>query len=242
MAEQQRHSGLGNVRIRGTQEGLILELPQDLQLPELLGQVRATIDGGGDFYRQAQVVLDYATRVPNIEEIVALRAMLAERGVSMRTVTASTAAHREMLRSWGFHPLHVVSIEDSSHHGDVPALTADGERAALYVRRTLRSGALVHSDGDIVILGDVNAGAQVVAGGDVLIWGALRGTVHAGISGDFGAMICALRLMPTQLRIANIFARPPDGRGAQLEGPMVARVQRGEIVVEPWTPDRRPIR
>ena len=96
----------------------------------------------------------------------------------------------------------------------------------------------MQSDGDVVILGDVNAGAEVYAAGDVVVWGAIRGTVHAGIDGDPGAIICALRLMPTQLRIGRIFARPPDEQGARAEGPMLARIQDGEIVVESWRADR----
>src|SRR6476661_4379615 len=42
---------------------------------------------------------------------------------------------------------------------------------ALFVRRTLRSGMRIHHDGDVCILGDVNAGAEIVAGGDVVVWG-----------------------------------------------------------------------
>lgn len=238
MAER-RQSEAGQVRVRGTQDGLVLHLPPDLPLPVLLGEVRSCIDGRADFFRHAEIVLDYANRVPNVEEIVALRALLSERGITLRTVTATVPAHRELLRSWGYHPLRVVSRDDRPEAGHAnPA--AEGERHALYVRRTLRSGAAVRSDGDVVILGDVNAGAEVYAAGDVLVWGTIRGTVHAGIDGDFGAIICALRLTPTQLRIGRLFARPPDERQERPEGPMLARVHNGEIVVEPWRADRRP--
>lgn len=253
MAERRR-SELGQVRVRGTQDGLIMQLPPDVPLPTLLGQVRGYVDGNADFFRHAELVIDYAERVPNVEEIVALRALLTERGLTLRTVTASLPAHRDLLRSWGYSPLRLVTKDDQEdgrgpaqahEHGVGPTregtLPIEVERTALYIRRTLRSGTSIESDGDVVILGDVNAGAEVVAVGDVVVWGAIRGTVHAGIDGDFGAIICALRLMPTQLRIGRIFARPPDqregwGRG---EGPLLARVHNGEIVVETWRADRR---
>ncbi|MDI3339197.1 MAG: septum site-determining protein MinC [Sphaerobacter sp.] len=236
MAELHR-SEPGQVRVRGTQDGLVLQLPPDVPLPVLLGQVRGRIDSGGEFFRQAEVVLDFGTRMPNVEEIVALRALLNERGITLRTVTASVPEYRELLHSWGYHPLRLVSRGDGREQDPPPA--AEGDRTARYVRRTLRSGASVHSDGDVVILGDVNAGAEVYAAGDVVVWGAIRGTVHAGIEGDHGAIICALRLMPTQLRIGRIFARPPDERAAPAAGPLLARVQDGEIVVESWRADRR---
>lgn len=239
MAERSR-SELGQVRVRGTQDGLVMQLPPDVPLPTLLGQVRGCIDGGGEFFRRADIVIDYANRVPNVEEIVALRALLSERGVTLRTVTASNPSSREVLRSWGYHPLRVVSKDAEEGRAQGPGALADTERSALYVRRTLRSGAYIQGEGDVVILGDVNAGAEVVAGGDVVVWGAIRGTVHAGVDGDFGAIICALRLMPTQLRIGRIFARPPEQRDGRGDGPMVARIRNGEIVVEPWRADLRP--
>jgi septum site-determining protein MinC len=52
-------------------------------------------------------------------------------------------------------------------------------------------------------LGDVNPGAEIVAEGNVIIWGRLRGMVHAGSKGNKSAVICALDLSPTQLRIAD---------------------------------------
>jgi septum site-determining protein MinC len=240
MAE--RYQGADDqVRVRGTRDGLVLRLPAEAPLPVLLGMVRGSIDGGGEFFQQSELVIDYGTRVPNVEEIVALRALLAERGVRLRTVISNVPRHGELLRSWGYQPLRIVShVEDGA---DVSQQAAgEGEQSALYVRRTLRSGASVRSDGDVVVLGDINAGAEVLAAGDVIVWGAIRGTVHAGIDGDFGAIITALRLTPTQLRIATIFARPPDQRDLGPEVPMVARVHNGEIIVEPWRPERRGLR
>lgn len=241
MAER-RHGGHEQVRVRGTRDGLIMHLPPDAPLPALLGQVRSCIDGSGEFFRHAELVLDYGGRVPNVEEIVALRALLDERGVRLRTVISNIQAHRDLLRSWGYVPLRVVSNDQSDVRGEAPHSNLDGERVALYVRRTLRSGSAVRTDGDIIVLGDVNAGAEVLAGGDVIVWGTIRGTVHAGIDGDFGAIICALRLTPTQLRIANIFARPPDQKLGTSDVPLMAHVHNGEIVVEPWRADRHPAR
>lgn len=237
MAE--RYQGADDqVRVRGTRDGLVLRLPAEAPLPSLLGMVRSSIDGGGEFFQQSELVIDYGTRLPNVEEIVALRALLAERGVRLRTVISNVPRHGELLRSWGYQPLRIVSqVEDGAVVSQQPA--GEGESSALYVRRTLRSGSSVRADGDVVVLGDINAGAEVLAAGDVIVWGAIRGTVHAGIDGDFGAIITALRFTPTQLRIATIFARPPDQRDLGPDIPMVARVHNGEIIVEPWRPERR---
>src|ERR1700733_14947560 len=65
--------------------------------------------------------------------------------------------------------------------------------AVLYLRQTLRSGQTVSHAGHLVIIGDVNPGAEIMAEGDITIWGALRGIAHAGIGGNVDAEIRALR-------------------------------------------------
>ncbi|HEX5689603.1 MAG TPA: septum site-determining protein MinC, partial [Roseiflexaceae bacterium] len=103
---------------------------------------------------------------------------------------------------------------------------------AAFVHRTVRSGQVVRHHGHITVLGDLNAGGEIIAGGNVVVWGRLRGTVHAGALGDRSAIICALELAPTQLRIADLIAVPPSGRAERL--PEVARVVDEQISVEGW--------
>ncbi|HNH79876.1 MAG TPA: septum site-determining protein MinC, partial [Anaerolineales bacterium] len=69
--------------------------------------------------------------------------------------------------------------------------------------KTLRSGTRVEFPGNIVIVGDVNPGAEIVAEGNVVVWGRVRGMIHAGAKGDRSAYICALDLSANQLRIAD---------------------------------------
>ena len=86
-------------------------------------------------------------------------------------------------------------------------------------------------------MGDVNPGAEVIAGGNVLVWGKLRGMVHAGALGDSEAVVCALVLAPTQLRINNKIAiSPAEGRKKH---PEMALVRDGKVVAEPWLEDRK---
>ena len=89
---------------------------------------------------------------------------------------------------------------------------AEGNSEGMFIRRTLRSGQVVRYPGSVVIMGDVNAGAEIIAEGDVVVWGSLRGMVHAGASGDEAATVCALHLAPTQLRLAGHIARSPGSR------------------------------
>jgi septum site-determining protein MinC len=91
--------------------------------------------------------------------------------------------------------------------------------------------------GHITLIGDVNPGAEIIAGGSVVVWGRLRGLVHAGALGDSSSIICALELRPTQLRIADLIARPPDQH--PINRPEFARVVAGEIIVDGWETFKR---
>ena len=71
-------------------------------------------------------------------------------------------------------------------------------------RGSLRSGQRLEFEGSIVILGDVNGGAEVIAGGNVVILGTLRGLAHAGANGNKSAIIAANSIETLQIRIANI--------------------------------------
>jgi len=107
--------------------------------------------------------------------------------------------------------------------------------ALLIHRATLRSGDHLKARHHVLLIGDVNPGAQISAGGNVLIWGRLRGCAHAGAQGDLSARITALQLRPLQLRIADLVARGPEEKpqpGLAEE----ARIVDGEIAIEPADP------
>lgn len=73
-----------------------------------------------------------------------------------------------------------------------------------FYRGSLRSGQRVEYEGSLVILGDVNGGAEVIAGENIVILGALRGLAHAGAKGNKKAIIATNIIECPQLRIANI--------------------------------------
>ncbi|MFN8658710.1 MAG: septum site-determining protein MinC [Candidatus Obscuribacterales bacterium] len=109
----------------------------------------------------------------------------------------------------------------------------------LYLHQTLRSGQTVNHKGNLVIVGDVNNGAEVIAEGDILVWGALRGIAHAGSSGNEQAEIRALKLAPLQLRIAQCIARAPDRKNYKTStpGPEMARIVDGQIRISYNAPE-----
>ena len=69
---------------------------------------------------------------------------------------------------------------------------------------SLRSGQKMEVEGSLVILGDVNSGAEVMASDNIVVLGALRGLAHAGAKGNKQAIIAAGLLDTVQIRIANV--------------------------------------
>jgi septum site-determining protein MinC len=82
-----------------------------------------------------------------------------------------------------------------------PSYLQSQRDTALLVKSTCRSGKIIRHQGDVVVLGDVNPGAEVVASGDIAVFGCLRGFAHAGSEGDIKATIVALSLGSPRLQI-----------------------------------------
>lgn len=79
-----------------------------------------------------------------------------------------------------------------------------------YHKQTVRSGQVIKSNGNVVIIGDCHPGCEIHAAGDITVWGILGGIAHAGCNGNTRARIRALNLNAIQLRIADSYARRPD--------------------------------
>ena len=103
-------------------------------------------------------------------------------------------------------------IEEEEEDEETLQMKKEAEKLpTLYIKKTIRSGQSITSDGNLVIVGDVNPGAEIIAKGDITVWGILGGIAHAGSEGNTQARIRALKMNAIQLRIADIFARRPDG-------------------------------
>ncbi len=158
-----------------------------------------------------------ASDAPKTVSADAIAGNVPDASLADGTATAATAVVTEATKA------DTIVVPKSSAAPAVPYV--------LYVRQNLRSGQSVSHKGHLVIVGDVNPGAEVMAEGDITIWGTLRGMAHAGIAGNTNSEIRALKFDPIQLRIAHAIARSPDRPRANLHssGPETARIVNGTI-------------
>jgi len=77
-------------------------------------------------------------------------------------------------------------------------------REGQFYRGTLKKRQVLESEKSIIVLGDVDFGATVVSKGNIVVLGTIRGTVHAGASGNKNAFVVALSMKPQSLRIADV--------------------------------------
>ena len=98
-------------------------------------------------------------------------------------------------------------------------------------RGSLRSGQKMESEGSLVILGDVNSGAEVMASDNIVVLGALRGLAHAGAKGNKQAIISAGLLDTVQIRIANVI-KEIDRDEEPLHKQAYVSIIDNEIVIE----------
>ncbi|MDZ7704090.1 MAG: septum site-determining protein MinC [Trueperaceae bacterium] len=115
-----------------------------------------------------------------------------------------------------------------------PSVQPRPKGETVIIARTVRSGGRVESNGSVIILGDVNAGAEIVAEDDVIVVGTLRGLAHAGASGNQNAVIWAQQILAPQLRIGAALAQAGDDGKPRHQGPEVAHLVEGAIVLRPW--------
>jgi septum site-determining protein MinC len=257
------------VIIKGVRGGLLILLDDGAAWDELLIELDQRLQANENFFSGAKATANLGGRAVGKDELAAIMEILARYKMSLDTVVSTNddtrhAASLLELKSrapsfaGGAAGRLAGALARGKSEADKP-----GERAisvvaeeitssgggAMFVRRTVRSGQRLRHDGDICIVGDVNAGAEVIASGDVVVWGSLRGMVHAGAEGNDHAVICALILAPTIIRIAEVAGRSPSpeqhrrrvrilglGNKPEVERayPEIARVVDGGILVERW--------
>lgn len=100
----------------------------------------------------------------------------------------------------------------------------------LLVEESLRSGQKIENVGDVIVLGNVNDGAEIVAGGSIFVMGRLRGLAHAGLEREDKAFIVALKFEANQVRIGGKISYVDDS--CPWSGKCVSmKVNKGTIAV-----------
>jgi len=217
------------VVIKGTSDGLIITIGAGAW-PGLLEELEQHLGQKASFFKGGRVALRVGPRQLTRPQLEAVGRLLDQHQVSLWAVESSALGTREAATQLGLE-------SDVQAKPAAPTLDVSSEGDSIVIQRTLRSGQVLYHPGHIVVIGDVNPGAEIRAGGNVIVWGRLRGTVHAGV-GENGignqAIVCALQFSPTQLRIGEFLTRSPAAETDVEIVPETASVQNNQIIAEIW--------
>ena len=218
------------INFKGIREGILITT-EDAPWSEIHAALIKGLDEQSEFLKGARLALDVGGQALKAAELGSLRDEISERGFSLWAVVSTSSVTEQTAQVLGLATRLHTAFPERSMPLSEPSV---GGEEALFVRRTLRSGFKLQYPGPVVVLGDVNPGAEIIAGGDIIIWGRLKGMVHAGAQGDENAVVCALELAPTQLRIADTAAITPQKHTSA--PPEIARLQDGKLLAESWNP------
>jgi septum site-determining protein MinC len=236
------------ISIKGLREGLLV-VCDDAPWLSQLRELETRLSANANFFKGGHVALDVKTLALSHDDLRRVHSLLQQYDVTLWAVLSQNEGTSGNVRSLGFAdtlstPLPPPAGGEREGEGTAD-LTANGNGVTegtdgLLVRRRVRSGQVLRHPGHIVVIGDVNPGAQLIAGGDIIVWGKLQGVAHAGALGDAGAVICALELTPSLLKIADAALGASNNRTSvgirrgKAKKPEMARLEQEEISIVAW--------
>jgi len=203
------------VIFKGGKNGIIVLLDETADFEHIEQVLRQKIRGAGNFFAGASTSITFKGKELLPEETTQLIKIFDDEA-----------------------DFNITFVEDSTGVVSMPQTPIKPEKIphtekVLYKKATLRGGQVLVHNGPVVILGDVNAGAEVFATGSVMIFGSLRGFAHAGTDGDKTAVICAISFQPTHLKIADCEVHFYEGVPEEIKNaPSYAFLEDGAIFVD----------
>lgn len=210
-----------SVIIKSNAYGLILILDPDLPFEELLSDVGQKFRDAAKFFKNAKMALTFRGRVLTREQ-------------ERRLIYAITENSS----------LNILCLVDEQPEAEeyykeaiVRSAREDEQSDGQFYRGTLRSGQVLETEKSVVILGDVNPGAQVISRGNIVVLGCCMGNIYAGASGNRDCFAAGLIMKPNQVRIADKTARSAITKkidtGEYAIDPKIIMIREGHLKLEP---------
>ena len=172
---------------------------------EILSQLEQRMAASGhDWKPRTQVYLQAGDRLLDTRQLQELFEALQNYQLLLHCIVTNRRQTAINASSMGFSVEQGTIFRELLGFNPIPDAPTDDP---LYIKMTVRSGTEIRHSGSIIVFGDVNAGAELISEGDIIVCGKLKGMAHAGVKGNAQAIVMALHLDATQVRIASFIAR-----------------------------------
>ncbi len=200
------------VDFRMTKKGLILLVESFDSLDNLKQEISQKFAENKSFFTEGDEISLMLTEEPSkSEDIVKIVGMVRNLGIGVKDILVGSADSKNVKVGQKYD-----LVREKKHE----------YQGCELIRRNLRSGQIVVHNYDVIVMGNVNNGAEIIAGGNIVVMGSVRGVLRAGYAIGSSAIITALDLKPNFLQIGSIISQDYE----RIEGPCVAHVKTGRII------------
>ncbi|HKM20808.1 MAG TPA: septum site-determining protein MinC [Lachnospiraceae bacterium] len=210
------------VMIKSFQNGISVKMDPDIPFQDLYTEVARKFRESEKFFGDAKVVMSFEGReLDQDEEMLLINAITDNSKLQILCLIGNDEEKNQ-----SFLKARNQFINDTED--------TDGQ----YYKGTLRAGQVLETDASIIILGDVNPGANVISAGNIIVLGTLYGHAHAGARGNIQTFIVALDMQSNKLRIGDCdtMSNVKNSKWLRTKAvPKIAYVSQGEICTDAIT-------
>ena len=200
------------VIFKGTKDGISIVFESSVSFDKISQLLEKKVQEAGKFFDQVKTSIAFRGRVFSQEEEKILLDIIVK--YTNMNITFVKTENKELIEL-----TETLSKKIEPH------------TVTKFHKGSLRSGQSINFEGSVVLIGDVNPGAQIRATGNIIILGQLKGIAHAGFGGMKDAFVSAIYMAPVQLRIADIITVFPDENKHGIKSPEYAFIQEDQIFV-----------
>jgi len=235
----------GPVEFKGKLNGLYLNLDPNVDFEVIISYLTTLLDNRASFYKGSRIIGVRGKELNYKQKAIIETLIFDQYGITVESLEDFSK-----LETLSVPEKNTVDNTPQEKQVDLPLSTIESEKKSEskidkstqiqsavndthFVFGTMRSGKSVHHSGHVVVIGDVNPGAEIVAEGNIIVMGRVLGFIHAGSAGNDKAIVIANLLKPTQIRISKYISVPPsDDESHHTNVPEKATVCDGVIKIE----------
>lgn len=199
------------ISLKGINDGICLTIEEGFSFDDIKSELESILEKQKPFLTKTTLLIDSSKNSgitkENLEEIYSI---LDKYEIRYKQITPEKEIKKEK------------KIQNTTHE----TIRKPEIKNHILVQKTLRSGQTAFFDGSVILLGDVNDGAEVQAEDSVYVFGEIRGSVYAK------NFIIAKKFLSAKIVIDDKVFIPENYENAESEEMKMLSIKNGELTLE----------